>query len=433
VPEQLIHLDSRKLLTRIVTLIVLLLVAVWGFFLVKWYLGNTIAEYFDPDNNGAETARLAVSLAPNDPLTHWRLADFIEKRLPPDQIGNAVKEYEKAVSLSPQDYRFWMAFGRALEQAGDTDRSERALRRAVQLAPAYSFPRWYLGNLLLRVARYDEGFVELQKASEANPELRPQLFNLAWEVYKEDIGALTSAAGKTAEARAQFSSYLVARGRVEDGMRLWASLSENEKRQNLGSGHEIITNLLNAKRFHDAVLMWNDVIPGENHRVKIGEITDGSFELGISRTSGAPFGWQVQSQPQAQVGIDPNMGHDGSRSLRVVFQVRSKLDVLNISQLVPVHPNTQYTFECYLKTNKLETAATPYVAILDGNDGAGLASSNQAPTGTTDWQRIELKFKTPPATQAINIRISPASCGENTVCPMFGAIWYDDFTLKLGN
>lgn len=431
--QQVFHLSSRNIFIRIASLLIILLAGVWGFFVVKWYIGNMLAEYFAASSNGAETARLAVSLAPNDPLTHWRLGDFIEKNLPPDQIGSAVVEYEKGVALSPNDYRFWMALGRALEQAGETDRAERALRRAVELAPSYAYPHWYLGNLLLRRDSYDEGFVELQKASEADTELRPQLFNLAWEVYKEDPITLTSAAGKSAAARAQFSSYLVGRGRIDDGLILWASLSSQEKRQNVGSGHDIINHLVAAHLYHHALAVWNDVAPDENHRAAIGEIQDGGFEKGVGRTSGAVFSWQVQSQSQASVGLDPNVGNSGARSLRLVFQVRSKLEGLNVSQLVAVQPNTEYSFECYLKTNKLETAATPYIAITDATDGSVLASSPQAPAGTHNWQPVNLRFKTSPATQAINLRISPASCGENTVCPMFGAIWYDDFTLKTGN
>jgi hypothetical protein len=326
-----------------------------------------------------------------------------------------------------------MALGRGLEQAGDSQRAEKALRQALTLAPAYAYPRWYLGNLLLRGERYDEAFLELQKASDANPELRPQLFNLALEVYKDDTRGLSSAAGKTPEARAQFGAYLVGRGRFEDGIGLWGMLTANEKRENVKSAQTIISALTSAQRFHEAVAIWNDIAPDENYRAWVGQVSDGSFEFGIGHASGAIFGWQVQSQTQAQVGMDPNIAHSGSRSLRVVFQVRSKLNALNISQLVAVAPNTSYTFEYYLKTNKLETAATPYIAISDAKDGSTIASSPPAPTGTNDWQPVALTFKTSPATQAIYLKILPTSCGENVVCPMFGAIWYDDFTLKIGS
>ena len=55
---------------------------------------------------------------------------------------------------------------------------------------------------------------------------------------------------------------------------------------------------------------------------------------------------------QVQIGIDAGQGHSGSRSLRVYFQVRSHIDTINVSQLVPVKPNTEYDFECYVKTDK---------------------------------------------------------------------------------
>src|ERR1041385_6402279 len=56
-----------------------------------------------------------------------------------------------------------MALGIAQEQAGDPAKAEQALKRAVALAPAYAYPHWYLGNLLLRNNRYDEAFAELQE------------------------------------------------------------------------------------------------------------------------------------------------------------------------------------------------------------------------------------------------------------------------------
>jgi tetratricopeptide (TPR) repeat protein len=430
VPEQIIYIDSRKALPRVSAIALIVLSLVWSVFLVRWYLGNTLAEYFNPDANGAEMARLAVSLAPNDPLTRWRLGDFTEKRLPPDQIAEAVSEYEKAASLSPNDYRFWMAFGRALEQAGDNTRAEKALRRAVELAPSYSYPRWYLGNLLLRSQRYQEAFAELQRASEADPDLRPQLFNLAWEVYKDDAESLKTAAGSTATARAQFSQYVIGRGRVEDGLKLWSALADAEKRSNLATAHAIIANLVGSFRYHQALAVWNDIAPEQTSRATIGEILDGGFETGMAHGPNSIFGWQVQSQRQAQIGIDPNQAHTGNRSLRIVFQVRSNLEPLNLSQLIPVAPNTEYVFECYLKTQKLESAGPPVLTIVNPVDGGTLASSPSAPTGDNDWQRVELSFKTGPTSEAITLKIGRGSCGDNTVCPMFGTIWYDDFYLK---
>jgi Flp pilus assembly protein TadD len=428
-PDQLVQFKASAPLKLMMTLTVLLaLVASW--FVVRWYLGNTIAEYFHPEDYRLETAQMAVGLAPSDPLPHWRLGNLAQKELPPDQISLAIAEYEKAVSLSPNDYRFWMDFGSALEQAGEFDKAEKALREAVKLAPSYAYPHWYLGNLLLRTDRYTEGFAELQRASEANGEFQSQLFNLAWQVNKDDFESLKAAVGNTPAIRAAFSKYLIERGRYDDGLRLWNTLTATEKKESRFAADPIIGSLIKNQRYHQAMEIWNEVAPGPAYDAELGHILDGGFENNLAHGPGAVFGWQVQSNSQVQIGIDAGQGHSGSRSLRVFFQVRSHIDTINVSQLVPVKPNTEYDLECYLKTEKLESAETPLVAIFNAADESSLAASSAAPSGNTNWQRISLSFKTDAKTEAVRVKMLRNSCSNSPVCPIFGTVWYDDFDLK---
>lgn len=428
-PDQLVQFKASAPLKAIMTLTVMLaLFASW--FVVRWYLGNTIAEYFHPEENRLETARMAVSLAPSDPLPHWRLGNLAQKELPPDQIHLVVAEYEKAVSLSPNDYRLWMEFGRSLEQAGDYNKAEKALREAVKLAPAYAYPRWYLGNLLLRTDRYQEGFAELQRASEANGEFQPQLFNLAWQLNKSDFDALRAAVGDKPPTRAAFSKYLIERARHDEGLRLWSSLTATEKKENRQAADAIINSLIVAHRYHQALEIWNEVAPGPAYHADFGQILDRGFEHNLAHGPKAVFGWQVQSNSQVQIGIDAGLGHSGSRSLRLYFQVRSHIDTINVSQLVPVKPNTEYDFECYLKTDKLESAETPVISITNATDEAFIAGSSVAPSGSNNWQRISVSFKTGAQTEAIKVRMIRNTCPDSAVCPIFGTVWYDDFDLK---
>jgi Flp pilus assembly protein TadD len=407
----------------------LALFASW--FVVRWYLGNTIAEYFHPDERRLETAQVAVSLAPSDPFPHWRLGNLIQTELPPDQIPLVVAEYEKAVSLSPNDYRFWMDLGHALEQEGEFEKAEKALREAVKLAPSYAYPRWLLGNLLLRAGRYTEGFAELQRASDADGEFQSQLFNLAWQINKDDFDALRAAIGNAPESRAEFSKYLVARGRFDEGLRFWNTLTETEKRANRAAADSVIGSLVAANRYNNAVEIWNEIAPGPAYRAESGHIIDGGFESNLAHGPGAVFGWQVQSVSQVQIGIDPAQGHSGSRSLRIFFQVRSHLDAVNVSQLVPVKPDTQYDFECYIKTENLESAATPVVVITNPHAQESIyVASAAAPNGNNNWQKVSLSFKTAPKSEAVRVRIGRSSCEDNPVCPIFGTVWYDDFDLK---
>jgi tetratricopeptide repeat protein len=429
-PEQVAHIDATKPLVRVVMVLTLILALLASWFVVSWDLGNTLAEYQNADEDGLEIVRRAVSLAPGDPLTHWRLGAIAQTQLLPDQLHQVVDEYEKAASLSPNDYRFWVALGTALEQWGDVDRGEKALRRATELAPSYAYPRWYLGNLLLRSGRYDQAFAELRRAADADPELRSQLLNLAWAIHNKNLDSFVEAAGNSASARAELAAYLMGRQRFEDGILLWQRLNEAEKRANRTNGEAVVGALVTAKRFHQAAEVANDLVSSAAYRTEEGKFVDGGFEDDLIPQTGAVFGWQVKSLQQVQVGIDPHRGHNSSRSLRIVFQVPSRLDSISVSQLVPVRPDTQYDFECYVRSQDLQSASTPRIEISDATEGRGVMSSDPASSGSTDWQRIAFSFKTGAKTEAVTVKMIRTSCGEDPVCPIFGTVWYDDFNLK---
>ncbi|HSE19128.1 MAG TPA: tetratricopeptide repeat protein [Pyrinomonadaceae bacterium] len=433
-PQEVVHISVRRLPVKIFLILLLLAAGVWSYYVIRWYLGNTLAEYFDPSQGTLNAANWAAEMAPNDPLTHWRIAQVSQKTLPLDQQVAAITEYEKAVSLSPNDYRFWMALGTAQEQAGNPAKAELALKRAVALAPAYAYPHWYLGNLYLRNGRYDEAFAELRVASQADLDLLPQLFNLVWEIYNNDPEALKTAVGQSSAARANFALYLVGRKRVDEGLRLWNGLSSEEKRANKDVGEKMITNLVAELRYHDALQVWNDIM-SEKFRMQIDQVFDGSFEEPVAYAPDMIFGWYVKGAPQMHIGIDPNKSHNGERSLRLVFLVRTNIENLNASQLIGVQPNKEYQLEFYIATDKLETGSAPQIQIVDANTGQALATSAMAPSGTNDWQPSALNFKTGDKTQALMLKVVRFTCSneETPICPIFGSIWYDDFTLKRRN
>lgn len=428
--EQVIHIDANKPLVRIVMVLVVALALLASWFVARWYLGNTLAEYQDAEEDGLETVRRAVSWAPSDPLAHWRLGTVAQRQLLPDQLHQVVEEYEQAASLSPNDYRFWMALGTALEQWGEVERGEKALRRASELAPSYAYPRWYLGNLLLRSGRYDQAFAELRRAADADPALRSQLLNLAWAIHNKNLDSFVEAVGNSANARAELAAYLVGRQRFEDGIILWQRLNEAEKRANRTNGEAIVGTLATAKRFHQAAEVENELVPTAAYRAGEGKFVDGGFEDDLMPQTGAVFGWHVKSSRQAQVGIDPNRGHTGRRSLRIVFQVPGILDAISVAQLVPVKPDSEYNFEYYVRSQDLQSGSTPRIEIVDAIDGKGVAGSDPAATGSTDWQRIAFSFKTGAKTEGVIVRIFRTSCGEDPVCPIFGTVWYDDFNFQ---
>jgi len=117
----------------------------------------------------------------------------------------------------------------------------------------------------------------------------------------------------------------------------------------------------------------------------------------------------------------------------LVFQARNDLNGTIVAQLVPVQPNTSYDFECYFSTDKLETGSGPQIQIVDAVSNKELGASTAAPGGTNlPWKPVNVSFKTADKTEAVFLKIIRVSCGtkEAPVCPIFGSIWYDDFSFK---
>jgi tetratricopeptide (TPR) repeat protein len=425
--------DIRKPLLRVLLIVPVALFLLFSWYAVRWYIGDFVAEFAPNMEEGQQldVALAALRLAPDDPWTHWVVAGLKKRTLLAGDLEDALHHYEEAVRLSPNDYRFWMDLGRTREDVGDGAGGEKALRRAVELAPSYAYPHWYLGNLLLRAGRGEEAFAELRRAADANAALRPQLLNAAWAVYGQNIDEIKKVIGDSAATRAEFAIYLMARQRMDEALNLWAGLKPAEKKEQSETGAAIMRTLLEQKRYHAALNIFNDLNPDANS-AKATQFFNGSFEDDIDTAAGVSFfNWQIKSDPQAQIAIDGRIGHSGARSLRILFKAPSTLPFNNVAQTVLVDPATQYRFECYVRAEDLKSAGTPIIQIIDGLDGKTvLGASQPLANGKYDWQQVTINFKSPPNTEAVTVRIVRATCGTDAVCPIFGIVWYDDFNLQ---
>lgn len=404
----------------------------FSWYAVRWYIGDFVAEFAPnmDEERQLDTALAAMRLAPGDPLTHWVVAGLKKRTLLPEDLEDALHHYEEAVGLSPHDYRLWMDLGRTREDIGDSAGGEKALRRAVELAPSYAYPHWYLGNLLLRAGRSNEAFTELRLAATADVTLRPQLFNVAWVLYAQNIDEIKKVIGDSAAARAEFANYLLGQKRLDDALNLWSGLKPAEKKEQRESGIAIMKSLMEQKRYHAALNIFTDLNPDANS-AKSSQVVNGGFEDDIDTAVASFFNWQIKSDPQAQIAIDGSTGHSGARSLRVLFKAPTTFSFNNIAQTVVVDPATQYRFECYVRAEELKSAGTPLIEIVDGVDGKIiLGASKPLANGTYDWQQVTIDFKSPPNTEAVTVRIVRATCGTDAVCPIFGIVWYDDFNLQ---
>lgn len=421
--DQLTYINVRALWTRL-PLIVLAGAALYGaWYGLRWCVGNTMAEWAQD----FETAESAARLAPSDPQSHLKVARLRRISFDPEELPVALSYYERAAALAPNDWLIWTEYGRSLGAAGDTEGGVRALRRATELAPHYAQPRWHLGNALLRAGRFDEAFAELRLAGEADPTLLAQVFNLAWQVYDQDMTRVIETIGSSPNARAQLTVVLVGRKRLDDAYSVWSTLTPEEKAVHAGAGEALIRALYEQGQHPRALrALGEQGVSG----VAPEKIANGSFETDIAPPGTRFFEWQVVGVPPgAAVAIDSRAAHGGQRALRVSFAASSQIDFKSVSQLIVVQPSTRYRLTFFVRSEELKSAATLYTEVLDGSGTTVLGASPLLPTGTHEWRPVTIEFTTGPQTQSVLVRLSRAGCADG-VCPIFGKIWYDDFDLQ---
>ena len=420
-------LDARQTYARIIIIAAVILSLAFGWFTVRWQLGNMLAA-LTPSSapNADEIAGLAVSLAPRDPMTHWLAAGTKKGVFSPEIISQTVEDYRTVIRYSPNDYRWWIELGRAAEQAEDYEEAETAFNRAVELAPNYSYPRWQLGNFYLRRNRSDAAFTELRKAAETNQVYRDQVFSLAWDFYDQDLTKLEQIAGDYPPVRATLARFYAAKERPEDSLRIWNTLSEEEKRRNVIYAQIIAQGLYEMRYLRQAQEFFREL--GVEPDAKPETIQNGSFEKAIKGYKETYFGWIVSPIEKMEVKLDPTKKHEGSRSLRVTFSGYSDPALYNITQYVITEPSANYRLTFWLRTEDLKSGGTPMLEIFNTKDLKGITASQPFPNGTNDWQQIKLEFKAPENAEAVAIRTNRSFCGEG--CPIYGTFWYDDFKLE---
>ena len=425
--QQIKNLDSRQTVVRLIIALAVIAALLFGWFSMRWQLGNMMAELTPPTAINAESiGELAVDFAPRDPLSNWLFAATRKNDFTPEKIAASVKDFETVVRYAPNDYRWWIELGRAREQAGETAAAEKAYLRAIETAPSYTYPHWQLGNFYLRQGKGDEAFGELKKVAENSTVYRDQVFSIAWDYYEQDTSKIEKIAGDSPSIAAALATFYAGKNRPEDSLRIWNTLSEESKKENVTAAKVIAQALYEKRYFRQSIEFVRQLEIDPNAKAET--VQNGDFESSIGEAKDTYFGWKVSSLEKIDIKLDSTQKHGGMRSLRWSFNGFSDPTLFNLLQYVVVNPQTQYRLSFWIRTDNLKSAGTPTLEIYNANDDKVIAVSNPFPTGKTDWQQIKMDFTTPENAEAVGIRTTRAFCGFE--CPIIGTFWYDDFKLE---
>ena len=138
------------------------------------------------DNGGAVEPE---QFSPSEQAARWVIRG--NEALEAGNVEEAIRYYERAAQLNPNDEDIYYNLGIAYSRAGHRQEAIKAYQNALKLMPSYAEAHNNLGNLLFRMGKTNEGLVHLKKAVELNPE-----YAKAWN----NLGTAYGVLGDTNEA-----------------------------------------------------------------------------------------------------------------------------------------------------------------------------------------------------------------------------------------
>lgn len=390
------------------------------FLAMKWFFGNAISVRVLQ----TDVAEFAASLAPSDPQTHLAAGYLYEQTFQPEDLTKSLAEYEKAVALSPNDYRLWLAYAKSLERNGEQEKAVKAIQKALQLAPNYAELHWVYGNILLRQGKTAEAFVSIRRAVEGDAKFAAPSATTAWDNFEGNLNEVKKNIGNSAPAQSALAVYLASQKRFDEAIEIRNALPANVRNTTFKEDSEkIYGQLIANKKYRLAVPIKSEL----GKKYGIGKMSNGGFENAIDSEKTEVFEWEITKGEQPVIGLNDEQKHAGGKSLVLVFNSPIGKDFRTVSQIVAVESEKDYEFQAFYKSD-LKTSATIKWEIVDAESGKVLATTN-AIEKKSDWTNLSVNFKTSAESQGIIIRLVRENC-TSADCSINGTVWFDDISLN---
>lgn len=373
--------------------------------------------------------QIPLGYFPNSARLNARLASAELSESDRD-LASAKAHAQRAVDLSPNDYRFRITLASIEEAGGDRAAAEASLEAARALAPNYWSVHYRLGNLLVREGKLAQSLEEFRIAVAANSAILPGTLDLLWRASRGDVNAVQTIAGTSPKARLTLAQFLLRVSRPAEAASVFGSIDRAGRLASSSESSAFLNSLIAAGELGPARDLWSEMAGGDRQSTLV---WNGGFESDLLKDF-AQFDWSFGRSEYARFAIDAAVAHSGSRSLRIEFIGRDTTQLDNeIKQLVTVRPGARYSLECYAKASELETPEGPRVVVSNTASPAWIAASEPVAQGSGDWQRLAIDFVAPQTASGmtsavfVSIKRKPKFSYDE---PTRGTVWFDDFSLK---
>ena len=369
--------------------------------------------------------RWATRLAPGNAAYHSQLGRYLQ--VTNGDLGRALREYQKATELNPQDAAAWFDIARLEQVLGDSAEQGRALQQAVRAAPKKPDVAWEAANFLLLRGERDAAMREFRVVLENDDIAAVAVMDLIWRVEPDAQALLDQVLPPRRETYGMFLSQLMARKETEASAKVWRALIGLQQPFSQRTGIGYVDYLLSLRLADPARDAWQEMaplcgltaylpgpnMPGQNLMV------NPRFEEDVLNGG---FDWHYYEQSAVKITLDSGAS-GGTHGLLVTF-LGPGFTETGLFQEVSVEPNTQYQFSVHFKTDELEGAGGPAFVVRDELTGV-VYLTTETLKNPGSWREVAGHFETGPEAKLVSVRMVRIPAGN----AMRGHLWMDEVQL----
>ena len=376
-----------------------LAVAALGFYLYTIFL-IWRADWLQ-DGLDQQSLQASAELEPGDARTHWLLGRYV---LQADQDpGRALGPLHRAVELDTYEGHYWLDLAVAYYERGNPSQSRVALEHALRTEPTSLAIAWEAANLYLAQNDVRSALPLFRVAVKHDPEKTDAALDLCWRATR-NISLMVSEV-LPAQPAAYFAllKLLVDDKQTAPANELWRALLGKELKFPAAEAFPYLDYLIETQQIDQARQVWADLrsshseLPDEslNNLVCNGRFQADSVNGG--------FDWRNNKIHGVEILRDPTEFHAGSQALRIAFMGPGVADV-GFYEYVPVQINTRYRLSAFVKSEEIDTASGPRLAVEDFPSGRILANTEEF-LNTNDWLQHSTEFATGPESRLVTLRV----------------------------
>ncbi len=390
----------------------------------------------------AETSLVGITYSFETPSVGRRLLAFDadDPRLQ-NRLGQAYKYIDPAESLrhlrcatqlSPDSRLYWSDLRSACESMGDTECTDQAGERLVQLCPMVPSYHWLAAQSSLRTNQLDRALAEFRRLLELDPTFAAATWSSLQTVQQPDpIFQKVLADSANEQLKVGYVNFLGDQGDNDTAYRIWRLVVADSRPFPFSSAAPYLERLIALGRIEEAVNVWQDlerlgIVKRNEADEKANSIFNGDFE---QSPLNAGFDWRTSPRTYLAVDFSAPGAYHGAHCLRVDITVSRNDEYEPAYQIVPVLPHHAYKLEAYIRSEDITSDTGPCLRVSDTQPAGFPDAISDTTVGTTPWHPLRLTFSTGPQTRAVRLSFwRPRSRVFPT--EISGTCWLDAVSLE---